>query len=108
VNAETLKALKGSIEKWERIVDGTGKDYGTKNCPLCEMFDTVVGCHPCPVGSCYGNPNSYYPEWKEHQMRKHNKPQFSYPLEVECSTCKRIAKAELRFLKSLLPKEATK
>ena len=30
MNARTLKALRGSIKKWEKIVAGTGKDRGTE------------------------------------------------------------------------------
>jgi len=37
MDIETLKALKGSIKKWERIVEGTGVDEGADNCPLCEI-----------------------------------------------------------------------
>lgn len=38
MNSRTLKALKGSIRKWERICNGTGEDRGPRNCPLCELF----------------------------------------------------------------------
>jgi len=38
VDAKALEALKGSIKKWERIVEGTGVDEGADNCPLCELF----------------------------------------------------------------------
>jgi hypothetical protein len=38
MDEKTLEALKGSIRKWEAIVDGTGEDDGADNCPLCHMF----------------------------------------------------------------------
>ena len=31
MDADTLRALRGSIEKWRRIVTGTGKDHGASN-----------------------------------------------------------------------------
>ncbi|MCK9597553.1 MAG: hypothetical protein M0R06_00855 [Sphaerochaeta sp.] len=45
----TAKALEGSIRKWERIRDGTGKDMGVANCPLCQMFYLNHECVGCPV-----------------------------------------------------------
>ena len=33
MNKETAEALENSITKWQRIVDGTGVDRGTINCP---------------------------------------------------------------------------
>ncbi len=38
MNNETLVALRGSIEKWEKIVGGSGVDGGIENCPLCKEF----------------------------------------------------------------------
>lgn len=87
---ETLTALQGSIKKWEAIVDGTGKDQGGQNCPLCQRFETTV-CktlqgEECPVRirtgliSCAGSP---YASYEPH------KPE--------------TAQAELDFLVSLLP-----
>ena len=65
MNKKTLKALKGSIEKWEKIVAGEGIDLGTVNCPLCQIFVVPKdSCEGCPVmektgeSDCYGSP--YY------------------------------------------------
>jgi hypothetical protein len=88
----TLEALKGSIEKWEKIVAGTGIDQGSKNCPLCKVFlePDPPGenyCDGCPVKEktglklCYGTP---YEKW------------------LYCDT-KNVAEKELEFLKELLP-----
>ena len=38
---KVLKALKGSIKKWESIVKGTGEEHGSKNCPLCKALGTM-------------------------------------------------------------------
>lgn len=51
----TLAALRGSIAKWEAIVDGTGEDQGTNNCPLCHEFYNN-GCVGCPVSAATGKP----------------------------------------------------
>ena len=49
----TREALLGSIEKWRRIVAGTGEDLGWKNCPLCTMY-YHGGCEGCPVAEKVG------------------------------------------------------
>ena len=84
----TLEALKGSIRKWEAIVNGTGTDEGGRNCPLCQLFryDDDL-CLRCPVmlhtGSdcCIGTP---YRKYRDNKTTEN-------------------AQAELDFLKSLLP-----
>lgn len=89
MDEKTLTALKGSIAKWEAIVAKTGDDKGAKNCPLCQLFNTENHgenecCIGCPVHAhtgkrwCNGTP-----------YRGHPTPESS--------------RAELDFLKSLLP-----
>lgn len=91
MNKRTLKALQGSIRKWQGVVDGRVKDKGPSNCPLCEVF-FYHHCRGCPVAEhtgfsdCYDTP---YDEWCE----------ASTPAEE-----RRAARHELAFLKSLLPK----
>jgi hypothetical protein len=46
---ETLQALLGSIDKWEKIVDGSGVDQGSMNCALCARF---VGYSTGQSGDC--------------------------------------------------------
>lgn len=105
---EILKALKGSIEKWEAIVAGTGEDKGAKNCPLCRLFlfwdDKVVFpryvnkfyperkvCNGCPVYEATGQP---YCDGTPYE--KYSEPENENDLPEH-------AKEELKFLKSLLP-----
>ena len=38
MNPDTLSALQGSILKWEHVVDGSGPEGGSDNCPLCQKF----------------------------------------------------------------------
>jgi len=84
---KTLKALKGSILKWEKIVKGTGTNEGPRNCPLCKLF-WFSDCLGCPVKDkvkqsyCDGTPFRQYCRGRNIDS----------------------ARAELDFLKSLLPK----
>ncbi len=104
MNAETLKALKGSIKKWERIVRSTrSRDRGDENCPLCQEFDAL--CTGCPVATktgyigCHETP---YQEWIGHHRGDHiEKSTFSRI--PHCKECLRLAKAERDFLISLEP-----
>lgn len=88
---KTLKALRGSIQKWEKIVEGTGVDQGVYNCPLCQLFYRL-DCKGCPVFERTGYPfcdKTPYREWED-----------------DCTPeLKKLAQAEVDFLKSLLPKE---
>jgi hypothetical protein len=97
MDERTLEALKGSIEKWEAIVAGTGEDRGWRNCPLCLIFnnpeidpDGLIQCAGCPVNEstghtgCEGTPYDRY--------------HYERTQEAAC--------AELDFLRSLLPAEA--
>lgn len=102
MDKKTLKALKGSIKKWEKIVAGTGTDHGQSNCPLCKKFydyekDT---CHGCPVYQnsgamgCAGTPYDDFSDW--------DMENWGEPMDEEGI---RLAMAELDYLKSLLPKK---
>lgn len=90
MDEKTLTALKGSIAKWEGIVAGTMEDNGPDNCPLCKEF-YHLNCKGCPVATdtamsgCEGTPYYYYEEGDESED---------------------IAKAELDYLRSLLPEGA--
>jgi hypothetical protein len=50
---EQKKALRGSILKWQRIVNGTGTDEGPDNCPCCKKW-YFVGCNGCPIRTFTG------------------------------------------------------
>ena len=101
MNAKTLKALKGSIGKWENVVSGTIEDLGTENCSLCSLFhpqntgkDQCVGC---PVymhtgySYCVGTPYSRWAKLTGGGGRANT------PSRIKA------AEAELKFLKGLLP-----
>lgn len=103
----TLKALQGSIEKWEAIVAGTGVDNATDNCPLCVRFyDNRVRCERrgelCPVYKTTGEPECWttpYFEWRK--LFDHFKG-----LRADNKARKAAAQKEVDFLKSLLPENA--
>jgi hypothetical protein len=109
----TITALKGSIEKWQAIVNGTGHDDGVVNCPLCQAFK--YKCVGCPVfnktGSryCSGTP---YNDWSDYDPSEEELLELT-PEQREAKSLdkvfnaesKRLAQAELDFLKSLLPQE---
>lgn len=44
---EAIKAIKGSIAKWDLIAHGVIADRKSTNCPLCKEFY----CYECPVYS---------------------------------------------------------
>ncbi len=106
---ETLKALKQSIQKWKKVVDGSGCDNGSENCALCERFGAgtceLLG-EQCPVRKaigkkdCRGTP---FIAWQCHHKTKHNITDFPYRVQTKCKTCVTLAEKELEFLKSLLP-----
>ena len=115
----TLAALKGSICKWKDIVAGSAMDHGVDNCSLCKVyhpeFRKITGgdyecSDKCPVKAktgesfCLGSP---YLKWANHQDRYHG-GNASVGQGVECPTCKKLAKAELRFLEKLLPPSPVK
>ncbi len=108
--AETEAALDGSIAKWEGIVAGTVKDHGVANCLLCQRFMDVEDedgdgelqcCGGCPVrvktnaSCCDGSP---YEQWAKYQIAGG----FDrIPFSVFDAESRRLAQAELDFLRSL-------
>jgi hypothetical protein len=96
MDERTLTALKGSIEKWKRIVAHTGIDKGPTNCPLCQLF-YADNCAGCPVAEaageimCGGTP---YEDW-------------SKAIDVwsgDSEWASMAAHKEVDFLRSLLPR----
>ena len=93
MDEHTLKALRGSIRKWESIVSGLGEDLRSVNCSLCIEFPE---CEGCPVvertgqDECEGSP--YYETWRAKQNFGRDSIEYM-----------QTAMAEVDFLKSLLP-----
>ncbi len=106
MNKETLKALRRSIRKWEKLAEGKGADKGMDNCPLCKMFPS---CQECPVfektgyRDCVETP---YISWGVHHVKKHRGGLITNLVPAKgCPECLTLAAKELFFLRSLLPKD---
>lgn len=94
---QTIEAIKGSVAKWQAVVDGTGKEEGSVNCPLCQLFQVdrqwPLRCIGCPVADktgkrfCHDTPYDEYCAADDHSNED----------EME-----EAAKAELAFLTGLL------
>ena len=100
---ETLQALRDSIRKWEKIVAGTGVDYGAANCSLCHRFDGG-GCNlrdeVCPVAIASGESecrNTPYDDWQYATNGDWPSRRAHDDESVMCAVL------ELEFLKELLP-----
>lgn len=107
-----LKALKGSIKKWERIVNGSGVDKLQENCALCIYCEKHIDrggslsvCAGCPIqrytgrGLCERTP--WY-RWYSYYFQQNTT--IGQYAKVFDEKSKQLAQAELDFLKSLLPK----
>jgi len=104
MDAKTLEALQASIEKWERnAVAETPDEYrtGSDNCPLCNLF-IEDRCAGCPVkarsGSGYCLRTPY--------MVAHDAKIFWHTGTGTARQARKAARAEVAFLKSLLPTDA--
>lgn len=117
MDTRTRTALLGSIEKWKKIVDGTGEDQAGDNCPLCTEFGNFCGmdkygrnwegCFGCPVAehtghwNCSGTP--YQKEWRgamEEELLRN--PNYRFPYRATTDALRAAARKELEFLQSLL------
>ena len=93
-------ALRKSIRKWQKIVNGTGVDNGTDNCALCAEFH-AENCTGCPIKEitheqcCNGTP---YELWENEYLNANGKGGYSFA----CVPEQRIAAtAMLNFLKAV-------
>ena len=103
MNKHTLAALKGSILKWKKIVAGTSFDSGGSNCPLCLLFaQRQLSCSGCPVYEKTGEAECRDTPYKRWQSAG------GYYRTANTAALKAAARAELRFLQSLLPKPKPK
>ena len=91
---EQKKALRGSIRKWVKIVNGTGTDEGASNCPCCLKWNNIHNeydeCKGCPImeftgkSGCKDTPHELYID-------------FSVPV----SENQELAISELNFLRAI-------
>lgn len=96
---KTLAALRASIRHWELMRDDPhGPERPTGDmCALCNLF-LDKECAGCPVAQraghlmCKGTPY-HYAHW------------LFYTIPLPDADWRRAAQAEIKFLKSLLPKQ---
>lgn len=100
---EALTALQASIKHWEDVVDDVERNIdpvlGPLNCPLCKMFlkrrfEEKMICAGCPVKESTGKPYCHGTPYQD----------FIDSQTDESVGDPELARAELDFLKSLLPK----
>ena len=105
---EDTKALEESIQKWHAIVYDDGIDDACDNCALCQLdrdrttvdeeLDYCTSCIVYEATGCEYCEQTPYIPWARHHRNKH---QSAWPSFVKCDTCRELAEAELKFLKSL-------
>lgn len=103
MSPEALEALKKSIEKWEKnAVAEKAEDAKTNasDCPLCDLYFRNF-CHGCPIAAatkkmcCGGTPYEHAFIEKEYWLEPGS----------DGTAFRAAARAEVDFLKSLLPEE---
>ena len=119
----TLRALNKSIDKWEKVSTGDLEDRGMRNCALCQRFAvgpqasrrvdwgpdigepcTTKADEQCPVyaktgqSHCLGSP---YEKWFDWHATHGGGDGKTFAMTKRA---KQIARAEVKFLKGLLPK----
>jgi len=108
MDAETLKALKESIEHHKRLkscrtrIEINNEGYNAESCSLCKKFYKYHGCKGCPV------------EKSTNLVNCSNTPYHELRIAIVTSGDKDLVKgsylapyhdAEIEFLESLLPEE---
>lgn len=101
-----IKALKGSVRKWEQICDEEIPDEGWSNCPCCQLFNsgdckTSSGA-TCPIAIYSGaKDNCGKTPYRAWYISLDRSPPGMYGWLVP-GINDRHAKAELEFLKRCL------
>lgn len=98
--------LERAIRKWELIVAGVGEDRATGDCPLCQTFlrGGDRNCNGCPVrkatglSGCAGTPYEAFAALDEQEAKEVHEAGYADTDELRA-----LARAELDFLRSLLP-----
>ena len=102
-----LIALNQSIEHWENMIGGKESTVASgASCALCQAFDTS-SCSGCPVRDRTKNSDCMGSPWESlfaHCNNVHKVYMTTVGFFLDCPDCVKLAKKELRFLKSLLPK----
>lgn len=109
---KTLKALKGSIKKWNKVILGA-PEAGTDDCPLCQIFNNdpvmrgVAPCKGCPVREKTGLPfcgGTSYREWYLTSAKQKYKNGSYKNIISQNGEGRKAALKMYNFLAQLLPK----
>jgi hypothetical protein len=105
MDQRTLRALQGSIEKWERNLELAEEnnlsalDLSRGSCPLCDLFwryDSGISCRGCPIFERTGFLRCQHtPYYRVGETQYEN-------LQVACTAA---IEDEITLLRSLLPPE---
>ena len=106
---KTLEAIKGSIEKWRKIVEEETENRGADDCPLCALFLNRRDlnnnpCAGCPINERTGQifcRDTPCRDFEDHDDKTNN------TCRADTDEKMIAARAEIDFLRSLLPKEAS-
>jgi len=106
---KALKALTQSIAHHERMLAGKeqpGERPNGKSCPLCQEFGNTLDCRGCPIRTLTGWPGcEATPYWDDKECNLQHAWEARKDSARAMSRWRKNARAEIRFLKSLLPKE---
>lgn len=102
---DVRNAIRGSIEKWEKIAGGEGVDHGPNNCPLCKLF-IDNNCVGCPIFTLTGG--IYCDETPYREWYTYVEQEMDPPYRVFDKHSKEFARQEVAFLKQFLPENVFK
>jgi len=112
MNDLTRDALEESIKHWKEVVaEPVRTRVGPAECALCTMF-WGSGCNGCPVHertgqiSCVGSPFDKFYDAQSTVRWMRERGDAPSPLALE--NLVKLAKAELKFLRSLRPRKQKK
>lgn len=100
-----VKAIDGSIKKWEKVMKGEIEDEGRDNCPLCKRSMVLTyrkkfgisKCSGCPIfcftkkEGCRGTPYLNFCFSRCEYCKK----------LIRCSKCRVLAKKMINFIKMI-------
>ena len=100
-----IELLKGSIKKWEGVINGTQLGWPWTTCPLCVQYFTLEQCTGCPVAEkttyrhCDTTP---YREWEDHNYNHKNDAWLNLDSVIKgCKKCKQLSNKEVQFLRMI-------
>lgn len=115
MNSKTLTALKRSIARWEKIAAGETYSAGASTCALCKLFNkpdapSEMACVSCPVSERTGKRYCDGTPYASRTFCRTFSFEGAWPTRAWARTAKAkaVARAEVKFLKSLLPKPAAR